>query len=424
VASYAALLTAFSTLACGLLPALQAIRESVTPDLHRAPRQRLRKLLVGGQITISLVVLMTGFLFLRNMLLSGIVNPGFDIRNTVRAAVHLPASYQEARRMEQYVDQALRALAALPGVEAAAAARSLPFTDAATRGGRITFPDTGEQIHMRAYWNTVTPAYFQAMAIPLLAGRSFLPAEDSGRRVVVVNSAFARRYLGNRNAVGATFLWGDDEKTPYQVVGVVAGTKNLTLGEADEPQFYEPLRPNNPRVQLVIRSTLPPATQLSAVRRALREVDPAAGAEVQTLRASIGLAFLPSQVGAGLMGAMGLLGLMLAAVGLYGTLSYSVARRGPEIAVRLAIGASPGGVARMVLGDSIKLIGWGSAAGLLIAFFVTAPLAMFLVPGVKPGDPINFAAVVLIFLMTGTAAAIGPARRASSIDPSSAVRAD
>jgi hypothetical protein len=309
-------------------------------------------------------------------------------------------------------------------VEAAAAARSLPFTDAATRGGRITFPDTGEQIHMRAYWNAVTPAYFQAMGIPLLAGRSFLPTEDDGRHVVVVNSAFARRYLGNRNAAGATFLWGDDEKTPYEVVGVVAGTKNLTLGEADEPQFYEPLRPRNPRIQFVVRSTLPPAAQVNAVRIALRGVDPAAGAEVQTLRASIGLAFLPSQVGAALMGSMGLLGLLLAAVGLYGTLSYSVARRGPEIAVRLAIGASPEGVARMVLGDSVKLIGWGSAVGLVMAFFVTAPLAMFLVPGVKPADPVNFGAVVAVFLLAGAIAAIGPARRASSIDPASAIRVD
>jgi predicted permease len=417
VALYAAFLAAFATLACGLLPALQSVKESMTHDLQREPRQRLRRMLVGVQIAVSLVVLVTGFLFLRNMLNSGAANPGFDIKNTIRAEVSLPPAPREG-----YLDEGLRVLAALPGIESVAAVRIVPFADAATRGSEIEFPDNGEKVRMRSYFNLVTPDYFRTMSIPLMAGRTFLPSDRGGPKVVVVNRVFAQRYLGKRTPIGTVFNWGAEGKTPYQIVGVVEGTKNLTLGEVDEPQFYEPLRKSDTRVQFILRSAVTPATQLAAVRQALHRLDPAAGAEVQTLYSAIGLAFLPSQVGAALMGAIGLLGLLLAAVGLYGTLVYSVARRRPEIAVRMAIGASRSDVARMVMMDSLKLIGWGSACGLFIAFFITKPLAMFLVPSVKPGDPFTFIAVAVVFLLVGVLAAVGPSRQAAATDPVSAVR--
>jgi predicted permease len=417
VALYAAFLAAFATLACGLLPALQSVKESMTQDLQREPRQRLRRALVGVQIAVSLVVLVTGFLFLRNMLNSGAANPGFDIKNTIRVEVNLPPSPREG-----FLDEGLRTLAALPGIEAVGAARIVPFTDAATRGGEIVFPDNGEKVRLRSYWNVVTPDYFRTLSIPLVAGRMFLPTDRGEPKAVIVNRAFVRRHLGKRPPIGAIFNWGAEGKTSYQVVGIVEGTKNLTLGEADEPQFYEPLLQKASPIQFILRSAVPPATQLAAVRRALHRLEPAAGVEVQTLYSAIGLAFLPSQVGAGLMGAIGLLGLLLAAVGLYGTLVYSVARRGPEIAVRMAIGASRRDVARMVMSDSLKLIGWGSFCGLLIAFFITKPLAMFLVPSVKPEDPLTFIAVAAVFLLVGVLAAVGPSRQAAATDPANAVR--
>ncbi len=423
VALYAVALAAFATIACGLLPALQSIRESMTHDLQREPRQHLRRILVAAQIAVSLIVLVTGFLFLRNMLNSGAVSPGFNTRDTILATVNLPpAAYEARQRVEGYLDQALRDLATVPGIEGVAAARVVPFTDASSRGGQIKLPDTGETIRMESYWNLVTPDYFRAMDIRILEGRTFLPTDRGEQKAVVINRSFARRYLGRRPPVGSVFLWGNDGKTPYLVVGMVEDTKNITLGEVDEPQFYELLRGGENRVQFILRSAVPPATQLSAVRQALRRIEPAAGLEVQPLISAIGLAFLPSQVGAGLMGAIGLLGLILAAVGLYGTLVYSVARRGAEIAVRMAVGASRGDVARMVMIDSLKLIGWGSGVGLLAAYFITKPLAMFLVPGVKAADPLSFAAVAAVFVIVGLAAAVGPARRAAAIDPVIVVR--
>jgi putative ABC transport system permease protein len=223
----------------------------------------------------------------------------------------------------------------------------------------------------------------------------------------------------------STFLWGREGKTPYQIVGVVEGTKNLSIGEDPQPQLYEPLSQisnDRPRIQFVMRSATPPVTQLDAVRHALRRVEPGAWTEVSTLYSSIGLAFLPSQVGAALLGSIGLLGLLLAMLGLYGVMVYSVARRTREIGVRIAVGATRGDITRMILRDSVKLIGAGLAAGLLIAFFVTRPLAMFLVPGLKPADPLSFSAVLAVLAMTGLAATWGPVRRALAIDPISSLR--
>ena len=176
------------------------------------------------------------------------------------------------------------------------------------------------------------------------------------------------------------------------------------------------------KLEFVVRSAIPPLEQLNAVRETLRRVEPGAGLEVSTLYSSIGFAILPSQIGAVLMGAIGLLGLALASVGLYGTMAYSIARRTHEIGVRMALGADHPAISRMVLGEAARLVLTGSTIGLAIALFVTRPLATFLVPGLKPGDPLTFIAVVAVLAVTGLVASWGPLRRALSIDPASALR--
>jgi predicted lysophospholipase L1 biosynthesis ABC-type transport system permease subunit len=247
--------------------------------------------------------------------------------------------------------------------------------------------------------------------------------------VVIVNRTFVTKYSAGGQALGTTFLWGPDEKTPYRIVGVVEGTKNMTIGEEPRAQVYEPLAQIvsdrtrlSTRVQFVMRSATPPALQLDPVRKTLRRLEPGAGNEVSTLYSSIGLAFLPSQVGAIFLGSVGGLGLLLAAIGLYGVMVYSVTRRTRELGVRMAIGASRGDISRMILCDAGKLIAWGSVVGLFIALFVTRPLAMFLVAGVKPTDPLTFLAVVAVLALTGLAATWGPVRKAAGIDPSSSLR--
>ncbi|HEV2445220.1 MAG TPA: FtsX-like permease family protein, partial [Candidatus Sulfopaludibacter sp.] len=175
-------------------------------------------------------------------------------------------------------------------------------------------------------------------------------------------------------------------------------------------------------IEFVLRSAIPPALQLEAVRRTLHGIEPMAGAQVQTMYASIGLAFLPSQVGAALMGSTGILGLLLATIGLYGVMACSVARRTREIGVRMAIGASRRQIARMVFRDAAGVTAAGTAAGLVVALFLLRPLAMFLVAGLHPADPLSLAGVAALMLVTGLAAAWSPVRRAVQVDPSTTLR--
>jgi predicted lysophospholipase L1 biosynthesis ABC-type transport system permease subunit len=248
--------------------------------------------------------------------------------------------------------------------------------------------------------------------------------DNGGSRVVIVNDNFVRRYLGTREPIGAIFLWTED-KTPYRIVGVARATKNMTIGEDARPQLYEPLaqiKNDRPRIQFVTRSVTPPAAQLAAVHQALRRAEPAAGLEVETMFSAIGFAFLPSQVGAILMGSTGVLGLFLAIIGLYGVLAYSVARRTREIGIRMAIGASPKNVSGMVLREFARLLITGIGLGLGIALFVTRPLSMFFVPGLSASDPASFAAVIAVLGLTGLLATLGPVRRALRVDPPQCLR--
>jgi len=425
VTLYAMLLASFATVACGLLPAWRSVRQSIAPSLPREGRMRLQRGLVVAQLALSLIVLTAGFLFLRNLWRSNAISPGFDVLHTIYADVNLPPQeYKEVARKRVYVAQALRELTALPGIESAAAARVVPFTAGTRFMTDLKLADTGKTVHAFFYWNAVSPDYFRTMSIPIESGQTFQTGGDDDARPAIVNRTFAQRYLMDRDPLGRVFRYGE-AKTPYMVVGIVGGTKNLSIGEEDQPQLYEDLaRIDNDRarVQFVVSSSTPPGMQLQAVRAALRRAEPNAGLEVATLYSSIGLAFLPSQVGAALLGGIGVLGLMLATMGLYGVMVYSVSRRTREIGVRLALGADRRDIAFMVLASASKLILIGSAAGLLCAFFLMKPLAMFLVPGLRPGDPVTFVAVAALLAIAGLAAAWGPARRAAAVDPMTSLR--
>jgi predicted permease len=422
---YSALLTTAATLICGLLPAWQSLRASIAPDLPRERKSRVQSTLVIVQIATSVIVLTTGFLFLRNLLSANAISPGFDVHHTLRAEVNLPPqNYGKPRQKVNYVNEALRELAALPGIEYVAAARLTPFNGNATFGVRLKFPDNRQETHANFKWNAVTPSFFRAMDIPILGGRTFSTA-DRGEKVVVVNRTFVERYLGSRQPIGTLFSWIPDEKTQYRIIGVVEGTKTTTIGEDPQPQLYEPLSQidnDSLEIQFVMRSAIPSALQLNPVRRTLHRIEPMAGAEVETMYSSIGLAFLPSQIGAALLGSIGVLGLLLATVGLYGVVAYSVVQRTREIGIRIAIGATRSVISRMVIRDAARLILAGSAIGLFAALFLTKPLAMFLVPGLKPDDPLSFGAVVFAMLLTGALAAWGPAGRAMAVDPNIALR--
>jgi predicted permease len=427
VVSYAAVLAVISAVASGLIPAWQSVRQSLSAGMHRERRQRLRRALVIAQIAVSFVVLTAAALFLQNLARSTALGPGFDIQHTIRADVYLsPTKYKESGAILAFAGRALERLRAIPGVTSAAAARIIPFTDSTTFGSDVIFRDNGEKRQVQFNWNAVTPDYFRAMDIPLLQGRVFGPQDNGATPVVIVNDVFVRQYLGSREPLGATFLWGPD-RAAHTIVGIVRATKNMTIGENPRPQLYEPLaqiRNSRTRIQFVIRSAMPPAGQLAAVRQTLRQAEPSAGLEVETMFAGIGFAFLPSQVGAALMGSAGALALLLALIGLYGVLAYSITRRTREIGIRVAVGATSKDVSTLVFADFARLLAAGIGLGLAAALMATRPLAIFLVPGVRPSDPASFAAVIAVLGAAGVLAAVGPVRRALRINPLECLRCD
>ncbi|BDC52731.1 hypothetical protein F183_A50460 [Bryobacterales bacterium F-183] len=426
VVAYAVLMAVVAILVAGLLPAWQALRESLNGDMHRERRLRLRRTLVGAQIALSFLLLATGFLFLHNLTKSTGMSPGFDTHKTLRAEVYLPPGpYENKDRVATYRDQALSQLRAIPGVEAAAYAVILPFMDHTTHGGSITLAHNQEKVRVHYGWNSVSPDYFRAMDIPIVAGRDFRESDRPGQpRVVIVNTVFAQRYLKGREAVGTVFRWRDSQDL-LEVAGVVKPVKMMTIGEEEEPQLYVPAAQESEfhtRFRFVLRSATTPVGQLTQVREVLRKIDATAAMEVDTMYSSIGLAFLPSQVGGALMGGIGILGLVLAMIGLYGLMAFNVARRTREIGVRLAIGAGSGEILRMVLREAAMLLVVGGGIGLVLALVVTRPLTMFFVPGLSASDPLTYLAVAALLGLTGLAAALGPARRAVRVDPVQALR--
>ncbi|HEX4166947.1 MAG TPA: ADOP family duplicated permease [Bryobacteraceae bacterium] len=424
---YSVLLTLLATIVCGVLPAWQSLRASITSDLARDRRSRVQSALVIAQIATSVIVLITGFLFLRNLVSANAISPGFDVRHTLRAEVNLPpSSYSTARQKSNFINETLRELAGIPGIEAVAAARVIPFNGNVAFGSTLSFPDNGQQRHAYFKWNAVTPSFFRVMDIHFYAGSTFRAIEHGGK-VVIVNRVFVERYLGQRQPLGTVIQWGADHDAPYRIVGVVEGTKTITIGETPQAQLYEPLTQienDQQDIQFVARSAIPPALQLDPLRRALHRIEPMAGAEVETMYSSIGFAFLPSKIGAVLLGSIGVLGLLLATIGLYGVMAYAVAQRTRGIGIRMAIGATRGNISRMVLHDAVKLMLTGSAIGLFTALLLTKPLAMFLVPGLKPADPLSFATVLIVMIFTGLVAASGPVRRAVTVDPNRALRVE
>ncbi len=435
VLCYAASLAMASALVCGFMPALKATRRDIQAALKLgersiAARLGFRRVLVIAQLTASVMLLLTGFLFLRNLLLANSLSPGFDIDHTVWAYMRLvPERYASKdpgvskNKIGSVSYRALEQLRALPAVESAAAAAIVPLNDNLKFGGDVLI-DSRTQLQRLFYTgNWISAEYFKTMGIPLLSGRDFLPGDrDGAPRVVVLNQAMARRLFGAQNPVGHTLRFHDDP--PASVVGVVSDSKYFSLGEKDLPAVFWPYAQSSRaavNLNFLVRSQHPESI-LKEVNRALGKLDSTAAIEVKPMTRALGLALLPSRVGAGLLGSMGLLGLLLASVGLYGVLMYSVTSRIREIGIRVALGAKPIAIGYMVLRSSLLLVGAGLTAGGVLSYFAVNPLALFLVPELSPHDPVSLIAVFATLLLVAMAATLLPVIRALRVDPIVALR--
>jgi predicted permease len=427
LALYAAGIALLSTLVCGVMPAITASRHNVHSALKHAERQvagrtRLRRVLVAGQIAVSVLLLSTGILFLRNLMLATSQSPGFDVQHTLWAQFRpVDENYPTEESKRAISQQTLDAMRGLPGVEAAGLLEVVPLNDNQTSGGELAVDATGQTMRVVFKANAVSSDYFRAMGIPVLAGREFSDAEITTQAPVgIMNETMARQVFGGRNAIGQTITLHDGR---FTVVGVVADSKYFMLGEENVQAFYRPIpsRIRRGNINIMLRCAQPDGLVKPATA-ALAALDPTAAVEVKPMKQALGFALLPSQVGAALFGAIGLLGLLLAAVGLSGLMAYSVARRLKEIGLRVALGAKGSDIVRLVGGEAFRLLSIGIGIGLALAWFAAGPIAMFLVPGLRPIDPLGVAVVVIILAAVGAAATLGPARHAARVDPMSSLR--
>jgi ABC-type antimicrobial peptide transport system permease subunit len=261
------------------------------------------------------------------------------------------------------------------------------------------------------------------MAIPIVEGREFTQADrDGSPRVVILNETLAKLMFDRGSAVGHTMRFGNEWRT---VVGVAANSKYVTIGEEDKAAIYEPYlqrEGNRANLSFLIRTHGRPSAFTFAISKSLVAIDPNAAVEVKPMSQAMGFALLPSRAGAGLMGVIGVLGLTLASIGLFGVLSYAVSRREREIGLRVALGAQTADIVRLVVGEGAWILGSGLAVGILASIFATKPLAMFLVAGLTPSDPLTYVSVAAVLIGVGFVASLRPTVRALKSDPAVTLR--
>jgi predicted permease len=420
------------TLAAGLVPAIRGTSHALGGILKEhepqvgSRRWSLRNSLVVMQLAVSIVLMCGGLLFVRNLLHARSLNPGFDTAHTVWATFRaIPASCTP-ERFTSLTDEALERLQGRPGIEAVSPARAVPLQSPWRVGGEVR-PDTGDRsIHAQYNFNAVGPEYFRVMRIPILQGRAFLDSDRTGSpTVVVLNENLARHLFGSVSPIGHTIRL--PENVVAMVVGVARNSKYFIMGEENPMALYEPYAqyPNGMRfAHFLVRARRSAEDIVHEVDRTLSALDPTAAVETKTMRDALQFSLLPSRVGASVLGAMALLGLALASVGLYGTLLYAVSRRVREIGLRMALGASPGSILRMVAGQSLLLAATGTAIGLGLSLVAVRPLSMFLVPEVRPTDAVNFVVVACGLGLVAALATISPTVRALRVDPVEALRHD
>ncbi len=421
----------------GLLPALRLARLDANTSLNpqsrgaAAGRQVLGKVLIVAQLALSIVLLVGASLFVRSLQKLQNVPLGFRPARLSLLVVDTSTAGYANQSALTYFHRVRAALASLPGVRGVALSEDGLF-DNSDSGLPVAVegytPPSG-QAGAGSRFDTVSPGYFRTVGIPLLLGRVLTAQDETGPKHVVVNQTFVRRYLGNRNPLGQQLvdLYPDDHRAVYTVVGVCGDAKYLSLGEKTPPRFYLPFGNGIPldnyqQAVLLIRGTAGAA----AIRGALKQLDPAVQlGTLHPMSALIGDSLAAQQILARLSGFFGVLALLLAAIGLYGVMSYAVSRRTAEIGIRMALGAGPGAVLSMILTETLLLVALGVALGVPASIagarLVASQITLF---GLAFYDPASLAAAAVALALVAFAAGFVPARRASRTDPLIALRQD
>jgi putative ABC transport system permease protein len=436
VFAYAMAAALFTGAIVGLWPALRAGRTDVNSvlqsggrsDTAGVSRHRLRSVLVVAQVAGSLVLLIVAGLFVRSLIRAQHAYMGFDADHVLNLTLDpREVGYDEARTKTFYHDLEAK-VRVMPGVQSASLAFSVPMGN--VQDGSMIYvegqPPTPGQPPPIVIYNHVDESYFDTMRVPLLRGRAFRENDnDKAPLVAIVNQTMAQQFWPNQDPIGKRFSLQGAIGPFVEIVGLAADGKYIFIGWDKKPYFFVPLAQSyTPYRTLQVRSSLPPESMIAQMQNEVRALDPNMPvSDVQTMRQSLGggNGYFIFQIGAILAAAMGLLGLTLAVVGVYGVVSFAASQRTHEIGIRMALGAGRRDILRLVLQQGLALVIVGVLSGCVLAWALTRSMSTILV-GVSPTDALTYLTATLLLAAIGFWACYAPARRAMQLDPMVALR--
>ena len=437
VLAFALLLSLAAALAFGLAPALLATPSNLQANIKEGGDrtgqrggQNVRSFLAIAEISLAMVLLVAGGLLIRSFALVTVVNPGFDPRNVTEAEVSLPQfQYATPQQWTAFSNELLERLHAQPGLRDSALGGPLPMD----RQGEATFafsivgnPPLPPGRSPTADYATVSPDYFRIMGIPLLRGRFFSDQDSpSNPKAAIISETLARRYFPNLDPLGRRMMFGfpPDDSVSREIVGIVGDVRDAALSRKPGPMMYVPFA-QAPLygAEVVVRSSLSASSVATGIREAVRSIDKNLPVtDIEPLNDALGKSISQERFRTFLLGSFSAIALVLAAVGIFGVMSYSASQRTREIGIRMALGAGRGEVLRLILGQGMKLALFGLGIGVVAALLLTRLMSSLLY-SVSATDPVTIASVTIILLSVALTACYIPARRAMRVDPMVALR--
>ncbi len=434
---FASAITLLTAIFCGLIPALQSTKPGLNHALKESTRQaaggvqgqRLRGALIVSEVALSLVLLVGAGLMMRSFARVQQIDPGVQAERLVTMEINAPrVRYPDQARVLAFYRSLVERLQSTPGIESAAVSSALPVGGGGFYLGRVFlaegWPEPPAGGDAEGQWNVISPGYFKTSGTRLIKGRDFDERDtETGNPVIIINQTLARRMFPNEEPLGKRIRSWRDENKLREIVGVVADVRYYGRDDELKGLVYVPHVQDSWRAMaLNVRTHGDPNAAINSIRDQVKAVDKdLAVANLRTMVTVLNQSVAPRRLSMLLLVIFAVVAAVLAAIGIYGVLSYAVAQRGHEIGVRMALGAQTGDVLKLVIGQGIKLALAGVAIGLVASFALTRLMSSLLY-GVSATDPLTFAGIALLLMVMALVACYLPARRATKVDPMVALK--